>query len=341
MTSRIARPEQRECARGAGQGKGGATRRRRVRRSGLTMPVNTARFVNRAWTRGCDYINLDLEDSVPEWQKPHARTLVKDAIKTVSKGGAEAFTRINHGYVQADLEGIVWPGLKRVNYPKTESAEEMRKLDTIITRLERERGIRPNTIEIGANIETSRGVAHAYEIASASPRIKDFGGGTGYDMSRDLGVEMFVGFDQFVYNKGELELVARALGLEVLTTPFVPNLTGSVSDPDRAFEEADAARKCGLRHGSGLHPNVVEPQIRGFTPPLEEVEDARWVLEQYRQLKASGKVWEEIDGRVIDGYEARRAEELLEWAQACTERDREKAEAVARTRGAEGPGGTS
>ena len=114
-----------------------------VRRSGLTMPVNTPRFVDRAWERGCDYINLDLEDSVPDWQKPYARTLVKEAIKNVSRGGAEVFTRINHDYVQADVEAIVWPGLERVNYPKTESAEEVRKLDEVIARMERERGIRP------------------------------------------------------------------------------------------------------------------------------------------------------------------------------------------------------
>ncbi len=301
-----------------------------VRRSGLTMPVNTPRFVDRAWERGCDYINLDLEDSVPDWQKPYARTLVKDAIENVSRGGAEVFTRINHDYVQADVEAIVWPGLERVNYPKTESAEEVRKLDEVIARMERERGIRPGTVEIGANIETAEGVAHAYEIASASPRVKEFGGGAGYDMSRDLGVEMFVGFDQFVYGKGELELVARVLAMETTASVHIPDMTGSVSDPDRAFRLAEAARKCGFRHGGGLHPNVVEPQNRGLTPPPEEVEDARWVLEQYRRLEVMGKVWEEIHGRVIDKYEARRAEELLAWAQACAERDREKGEAVAR-----------
>ena len=150
-----------------------------VRRSGLTMPVNTRRFVDRAWTRGCDFINLDLEDSVPESQKPHARTLVKEALSTVSKGGAEVFVRINHDYVRADLESVVWPGLKRVNYPKAETAEEIHKLDVIITELERQRGIRPGTVEIGAAIETARGVANAFEIAASSPRIVDFGGGTG------------------------------------------------------------------------------------------------------------------------------------------------------------------
>jgi len=303
------------------------------------MPVNTARFVERAWTRGCDFINLDLEDSVPESQKPHARTLVKSAIATAAKGGAEIFVRINHDYVRADLEAVVWPGLARVNYPKAETAEEIRKLDAIITELERERGIRPGTVEIGANIETARGVANGAEIAAASPRIKDFGGGTGYDMSRDLGVEMFVGFDQFVYGKGELELVTRALGLEIhRAMPFVPNTTGSVSDADRAFREAEAARRCGFRQGGGLHPNVVEPQNRGFTPTAAEVEEARWVLERYQALQRVGKVWEEVNGRVIDVYEARRAEELLDWAQLCAEKDAHKAAAVARTQAAEGMG---
>lgn len=304
---------------------------RKVRRSGLTMPVVTRRFVDAAWRRGCDFINLDLEDSVPQHLKAHARSLIKDAIANVSRGGAEAFTRINHDLVLADLEGVVWPGLSKVNYPKAEHAREIRKLDEIITRLERERGIRPGTIEIGANIETSVGVANCHEIAAASPRVKEFGGASGYDMSRDLGVEMFVGFDQFVYGKGEVELAARALGLEPRSAPFTPNTTGSVSDLDRAFREAEAARRCGFRIGGGLHPNVVEPQNRGFTPTQEEVEDARWVLERYRELSNSGETWSEVEGRVIDRYEAARAEELLKWADLCAQRNREKAEAVART----------
>jgi citrate lyase subunit beta/citryl-CoA lyase len=227
---------------------------RRVHRSGLTMPVVTKRFVDNAWRRGCDYINLDLEDSVPPHLKAYARSLIKEAIPNVSKGGAEVYTRINHDYVLADLEAIVWPGLSRVNYPKAEYGSEILRLDAIITRLERERGIRPGTVEIGANIETAVGVAHGYEIASASPRVKDFGGASGYDMSRDLGVEMFVGFDQFIYGKGELELTARALGIEVRGAPFVANTTGSVSDGEHAFRQAEAARKCGFRLGGGLNP---------------------------------------------------------------------------------------
>ena len=331
---------------------------RRLKRSGLTMPIVTERFINNAWHRGCDFINMDLEDSVPPRLKDVARNLVKQSIPAVNKGGADAVCRINHDLMEADLNAVIWPGLVMVNYPKTEYGHEIRRMDEIITRLEAERGIRPGAVEIGANIETAVGVANAYEIVTASPRVRDFGGASGYDMSRDLGVEMFVGFDQFVYGKGEVELAARAAGREPRAAPFTPNTTGSVNDPDRAFAEADASRKCGFRIGGGLHPNVVEPQNRGFSPSDEEISDALWVMQEYRKLAHSSETWFQVDiltvsaqqnprplptdsylgrFRVIDRYEAARAEELLKWHQLCQERDREKSEAVARVRAAEEP----
>ena len=305
-----------------------------VRRSGLTMPVNNPRFVQKAWTRGCDFIILDLEDSVPPAEKAHARTLVREAIDMVAKGGAEVWVRINHHLVLEDLEASVWPGLRRINYPKAETSQEIWLVDRIISRLELERGIPAGHVEIGANVETALGVANALEIAAASPRITDFGGGGGYDMSRDLGVEMFVDFNQFVYGSGELELAARVAGLEVHSTPYMPNPSGSVSDGDHAFRVAEATRKLGFRMGGGLHPNVVEPQNRGLTPTAEEVEAARRVLEMYEKVSASGRAWAVVEGTVVDWYEARRARDLLEWEELCEGRDREKEEAVAKAMGA-------
>jgi citrate lyase subunit beta/citryl-CoA lyase len=316
--------------------------KRNVRRSGLTMPVVTPRFVDKAWTRGCDFIVLDLEDSVPAHLKDHAGSLIRDAIPKVSKGGAEAFVRINHERVEQDVPAVVWPGLRRIKYPKTETAEEVRRLDAMITRLERERGIEPGSIEIDAAIETALGVANVCEIASASPRVREFGATTGgYDLSRDLGVEMFVDFDQFVYAKGEAELAARALGLGVRAAPFVANTTGSVSDGNRALTQARAALECGIHvGGGGLNPAVVESHNRGYTPTEADVRDARWVLEQYGRLAATGETWMEFEGRVIDRYEAARARDLIEWSEACAARDREKQDAVAQAQSAEKQGTT-
>ncbi|MDB5811774.1 MAG: hypothetical protein JWN94_3896 [Betaproteobacteria bacterium] len=307
-----------------------------VRRSGLTMPIVTPRFIDNAWRRDCDFIVIDLEDSVPQQLKAHARTLVKNAIATVSKGGAEAFCRINHDTVEADLDGAVWPGLKRIKYPKTEHAAEVRMLDEIISRLERERGITPGSIEIDCGIETALGTANVLEIAAASPRVKEFGASAGgYDYSRDLGVEMFVEFDQFIYGKGEAELAARTLGLGVRASPFVVNKSGSVSDPDRALRQAEGAYKMGIRlGGGGLNPAVVEGHNKGLTPTAEDIRDAQWVIEQYRQLASTSDTWREVDGRVIDRYEAARARATFEYADLCAARDKEKAAAVERVKAA-------
>jgi len=309
-----------------------------VRRSGLTMPIVTARFVDNAWRRGCDFVLLDLEDSVPKHLKAHARTLVREAIPKIQQGGTEPWVRINHDTPREDLEGAVWPGLRKIRYPKTEFAKELRQLDEIITRLERERGMAPGSIEIEPGIESAVGVVNIFEIAGATPRVKEFGASSGgYDLSRDLGVEMFVDFDQFVYSKGEAELAALTLGLRLKAAPFVPNRSGSVSDGNRALRQAEAARKCGFHLGlGGLNPAVVESNNVGLTPTEEEVREARWVLEQYERLAGTGETWIEVEGRVIDRYEAARANDTLEWAAACAERNQEKAEAMARTRAALG-----
>ncbi len=310
--------------------------RKLVRRSGLTMPVVTSRFVDHGWRRGCDFIVIDMEDSVPQHLKEHARTLIKDAIPKVSRGGAEAYVRINHDTMEADLDAAVWPGLSKIKYPKTEHAEEVRRLDTLITRLESELGIPPGAIEIDPSIETALGAANVFEIGASSARIQEFGATTaGYDLSRDLGVEMFVDFDQFEYFRGEAELATRTLGLGLRAAPFVANTTGSVSDPNRALRQGETARKCGFHiGGGGLNPAVVDGHNVGLTPNDEEVRDAHWVLERYSQLAGTGETWMEAEGRVIDGYEAARARDTLEWAALCAERNQEKTEAVARTQAA-------
>ena len=307
----------------------------RTRRSGLTMPINNPRFVGRSWTRDCDYLNFDLEDSVPQSQKEYARTLVRDAIAHGQKGAAEINIRINCAYPEADVRAAVWPGVSQINFPKAETAEQIKHLDTLITEMERVRGIRPGAIRIGATVETTLGVANSYEIASASPRIDSFGPGTGYDMSMDMGVEMFVGFDQFFYNRGEGELVAIALGLERDGGVYMPDTTGNVGNAELALNRARASRKAGLRSGGGLHPNVVAPQNEGFTPNQEEVDDAHRVLEFFHELDARGEAEGDMDGRVVDKYEAARATELIEWAKMCAARDAEKADARARTLSAE------
>jgi citrate lyase subunit beta/citryl-CoA lyase len=303
------------------------------------MPINTPRFVEASWTRNSDSLDYDLEDSVPQSEKEYARSLVRDTIPIGHKGGAAVTIRINAASPEADIAASVWPGLSAVTLPKAETGDQVRLVDQLITKYERLRGIRPGTIEIRTLIESAKGVANAEEIASASPRLKQFGGGGGYDMSLDLGVEMFVGFDQFFYGRQECTLVARALGLGYGVGAGGGDggdTSGSVSDGERAYLNAVASRKVGGRGGGGLHPNVVEPQNRGYTPDPEEVEEAKRILAAWKEIDESGETEGAFEGRTVDKFEAARAEELIEWAEACAEYDAFKARKVAETREKEG-----
>jgi citrate lyase subunit beta/citryl-CoA lyase len=305
--------------------------RRSIHRSGLTMPINNARFVNAAWTRGCDGFLLDLQDSVPQAQKAYARSLVPEAIRTVGQGGGAVHIRINQAYIEADVAAAVRPGVGALTMGHTLTADQVRLMDACITRAERERGIRPGTTEIDVSPDSVQATTQLEELVDASPRQKCFGAVGGYDYALSLGVEMFTGVDAFFYPRGLGSLIARAHHKSFPLAAELPDTAGNVGDGERAYAQAVANRRLGGRHGSGLHPNVVEPMNRGLTPPPEEVAEAQRVLAFWNTLNDSREAEGSLDGKVVDRYEAARAEELLDWSAACAEMDAHKARVLAQT----------
>jgi citrate lyase subunit beta/citryl-CoA lyase len=306
--------------------------RRKIHRSGLTMPINNPRFVNAAWTRGCDGFTLDLEDSVPQSQKAHARTLVQHAIKTAGQGGGEVQVRINQAYIEADVAAAAWPGLSSLNMGHTLTTDQVRLMDAAISRMERERGLRPGRIEIDVSPDSVFATVALEDLVDASPRMTSFGGVGGYDYALSLGVEMFTGVDAFFYPRGLGSLIARAHGKDFPLTAQIPDTSGSVSDGEHALAQAVATRKLGGRRGSGLHPNVVAPMTRGLTPPPEEVAEAERVLAFWNTLDARQEAEGLLQGKVVDRYEAARAAELLDWSAACAEMDVHKEQMVEQAR---------
>ena len=306
-----------------------------VRRSVLFMAINNPRFIRGAARHNSDGVILDLEDAVAEPHKEYGRTLPRQVYPEVSAGGAEVQIRINHLPWEADLDGAVWPGLAVVHYPKTEYADEIRRLDQRITELERLRGIRPGTIEIHAAIETVRGITNGYEIANSSPRVRVFGGGSlGFDNCRDLAIETLPGVLRAPehYGVGETGLIARTLGLHCINgVRQGTGVTGDVVSGDTAFEEATANRQAGLYAGvTCLHPNRVSGINQGYTPTTDEVQQARDILARFEELDDQGEVAGDLNGHPVDKWEAARARKLLAWSDACARREREKGVARAR-----------
>src|SRR5215470_9687554 len=104
-----------------------------VWRSMLFVPVTQRRFVEGAAKRGADGIILDLEDAVAASQKEHARTLVAEAARLVSRGGADVVVRINRPMRMTvrDLEAVIGPGVQAIALPKAENPEHVQRVAEI------------------------------------------------------------------------------------------------------------------------------------------------------------------------------------------------------------------
>src|SRR6185436_15177060 len=162
----------------------------RVARVSMFVTPTNPRFIDKAWTRGGDVYILDIEDSIAPAEKQRCRTLIRESIGKASKGGASIYVRINKPFVDADLPYAVWPGVNRIMLPKTESAAEMQHAHEIISRLEKERGIPEGETELSPMIESALGAVNIHEILTAVPRKNwSQGGGGGYDMAVNLGIE--------------------------------------------------------------------------------------------------------------------------------------------------------
>jgi len=307
----------------------------RVARCTMFVTPTNPRFIDKAWTRGGDVYILDIEDSIPLAEKARCRGLIRESIAKANKGGASIYVRINKPFVDADLPCSVWPGVDRIMLPKTDTAAEMQYAHNLITQLEKDHGVPVGYIELSPMIETALGVVNIYEILSATPRkIWSMGGGTGYDMAVNLGIEMFVDFDQYAYTSSYVALAAMSLGIESSGGVFVHNPTGRVDQREDAIKEAEILHAAGVRQITALHPNFIEPLCTGLAPTQAEMTWAQTVLDTYQGLLLAGESMTEVNGQVVDCYEYARAVKTLEWGRACAEKDQFKAKALARAQAA-------
>lgn len=303
-----------------------------VRRTKLYVPANRERFVAKAWTRGADCIILDLEDAVAPADKASARKMVKDDIPVVSRGGAEVQVRINREFEQEDLDAVVLPGLSSLMIPKCETVADIRRLDRLVTELEKERGLPAGKILFDLIFETARGILRMEDIAEASPRIVSITTGQA-DLSVDLGFTRYpeLNFDQYFYPETKLLYAARAAGVQAHGMGAQNNADYvSVSAGKEAMLKACRyAYRMGFMGTSVIHPAWVEAANEGFSPPPEEVALARRVKEALDEAYDRGEGSVSVDGKMYDVANMKYVRYLLIRAQAVERKDAEKAAALA------------
>ena len=281
-----------------------------VRRSRLIMPANAPKFVEKAYLRNADAVVLDLEDSIPQTEKFTARSLIKDLVPVVGKGGSDVFVRVNNtvDLLDGDIAAAVWPGVAGIIIPKVESAAGIQRIERQVAELERQRGIPAGQIKLSVLIESCKGYLRLEEIAAASERIDTLTLGN-EDFLWEAGIKETPGTQTaLLVPRIQLVLTARAYGKAPL------GLIGSLanySDTDAFFASAVLAYQHGFTGASCIHPDNVEALNRAFAPAAADLEHAAQVIAAFEAALAEGRASTKLSGKMIDYVHYEKAKQLI------------------------------
>lgn len=299
----------------------------RILRSMLYVPSNSWRMIHNATTEGADAIILDLEDGCPIAEKETGRVFARDSISMLKQHGLDVFVRVNSmetGLTATDIEYVVVKGIDGIMLAKTESKEDVQKIDGLLREEEEKKGLAMESVVLMALIETPKGIMNIREIIEASKRMVAVGFGAG-DFSREMGAGMGVSklspeeyFPMVLYARSAMAVAARAAGIQAIDTPFF----GLIIDLEGLAKESEKAKLLGFSGKQLTHPRHVDVVNQVFAPAFGDVAFAERVVAAYEEARAKGLGATTIGGKMIDYGSFKRAESLLALSRAIEEREK-------------------
>lgn len=262
---------------------------------------------------GSDAIMFDLEDSVSLNEKDAARNLVYEALRTCDYGRTEIVVRVNGlntPFGRGDFEAMVRAKPDAIRLPKTETPEDVKEADELITQIEKEIGMEQGTIKLMAAIESSLGIINAYTIATASSRLIGIAIGA-EDFVTDLkttrskeGIELLTARSQVLF-------AARAAGIDALDTVF-----SDVNDEEAFIREVKLIKQLGFDGKSLINPSQINILHHIFTPTEDEIKSSIRVIKAAKDAENRGLGVISLDGKMVDKPIIDRAYRVLELTEA-------------------------
>jgi citrate lyase subunit beta/citryl-CoA lyase len=260
------------------------------RRSCLSTPGSSDRFLAKAPTATADMTFLDLEDSVAPNEKVAARAKVVSAIRTQDWGERVLCVRVNAWDTQwtygdvIDVVGNAGTRLDEIMLPKVQTASDIVAMDLLLTQVEKNAGLPVGHIGIEAQIETARGLINVDDICAASPRLETIIFGPA-DFAASIEMPVLTGGvaipeypgDHFNYVFSRILMAGRANGLQVIDGPFL-----KVRELDELREFSMRTRMLGYDGKWALTPDQALVLNEVYSPTQEQFDKAWDILEAYR-----------------------------------------------------------
>ncbi len=283
---------------------------KRLRRTMLFMPGNNPGMLQNAAILGADSIILDLEDAVSLSEKDSARILVREAILNMDYSAVEVVVRVNPldtEFGERDIREIAGVKPHALLIPKAEE-EQIKKVEEILTEIEKEQNIEQGTIKLIALIETAFGLERIYEVIKASKRIVGVLLG-GEDLTTDMGVKRTKAGEEIFYARNRVASCCRALKVDAIDTPFT-----DTNDYEGLKVDTTKAKSLGMTGKAAINPRQIDTIHSVFAPSQDEIHRAVRILDAMEEARAEGKGVFSLDGKMVDAPIISRAKNTIELA---------------------------
>jgi citrate lyase subunit beta/citryl-CoA lyase len=272
------------------------------RRSALFTPADDAEMLRKAVGTDADAFIFDLEDAVHPSRRETARETLQEFLPGLDVD-REVAVRVNGRGTDdfpSDLATAVEAGADAVALPMVESGRDVREAWAALATLADD----PPLLRV--TVETPTGMHSGSEIAAAC---------------RETGVESlafgFADYCKAIGSPGTPDRVRRRL--ELLTVEYaamsgvdpVASVHLDIGDEDGLRRVAERARETGFVGMTAIHPAQVGVINEAFTPPEDEVAQARRLVEAF---DASERDSLEVEGVFLDTATVDRYRRLLERA---------------------------
>lgn len=271
--------------------------KKRLRRTMMFLNAQKPGLIKDPYIYRPDSIMLDLEDAVAENQKDAARFSLYHALKEIDYRGCERVVRINGldtPYWEEDIHCAVAGGCDAIRIPKTESALDVQRVETVVEECEKKYGIPEGHTLIMAAIESARGVMKALDICEASERL--FGIAlSGGDYTKDLQTHITGTGLELMGARQNMIIAARAAGVQCFDTVYT-----NLDDMEGFRHDVETIHLMGFDGKSIINPRQINIVHEIFTPTQKDIIFAEKVVKEIDEKKAQGIGVFTVDGKMID-----------------------------------------
>ena len=290
------------------------TEKNRLRRTMMFLNAQKPNLLKDPYIYQPDSLMFDLEDAVAIGEKDAARYVLAQTLKNIDYRNCERIVRINGidtPFWKEDIRCAVYAGCDGIRIPKTESSDDVKKVEREVQEAEREADVKEGSTLLMTAIESSKGVMNLQDICNSSERL--FGVAlSGGDYTKDLHT-VITGTGVELNGARQLMVIAaRSAGIQCFDTVYT-----NLNDMDGFRRETQLIHDMGFDGKSIINPRQISIVHEVYTPTEKEIEFSKKVVEEIEEKTKQGFGVFTVDGKMIDIAFYDGAKRILDLAKAA------------------------